>query len=100
MPLAALAHRCAALLFGLAALPALAHPLDPLNADEIIGAASILLGGGAAQPGAIFQSVELREPPKAATRRRRARPRCSGARTGRASRPPSTWARVPSRRRH
>ena len=45
---------------------AAAHPLDPLNADEIIGAAQILLAGGAAQPGAIFQSVELREPPKAA----------------------------------
>lgn len=42
-----------------------AHPLDPLSADEIVGAASVLLSGGAAQPGAIFQSVELREPPKA-----------------------------------
>ena len=62
----ALARRCVALSIGLAALPALAHPLDPLNADEIIGAASILLGGGAARPGAIFQSVELREPPKQA----------------------------------
>jgi len=41
-----------------------AHPLDPLTADEIIGAANILLAGGAAQPGAIFQSVELREPSK------------------------------------
>lgn len=50
----------------LAAMPASAHPLDPLNPDEIIGAAQILLAGGAAQPGAIFQSVELREPPKAA----------------------------------
>lgn len=48
--------------FGIAA----AHPLDPLTADEIVGAASVLLSGGAAQPGAIFQSVELREPPKAA----------------------------------
>lgn len=45
---------------------AVAHPMDPLNADEIIGAAQILLAGGAAQPGAIFQSVELREPPKQA----------------------------------
>lgn len=42
------------------------HPLDPLDADEIIGAASILLNGRAAQPGAIFQSVELRDPSKAA----------------------------------
>ena len=66
MPFTALARRCVALSIGLAAVPALAHPLDPLNADEIIGAASILLGGGAARPGAIFQSVELREPPKQA----------------------------------
>jgi primary-amine oxidase len=44
---------------------AAAHPLDPLTADEIVGAANVLLAGGAAQPGAIFQSVELREPPKA-----------------------------------
>ena len=41
-----------------------AHPLDPLTADEIIGAANVLLVGGAAQPGAIFQSIELREPSK------------------------------------
>ncbi len=41
-----------------------AHPLDPLTADEIVGAANVLLMGGAAQPGAIFQSVELREPSK------------------------------------
>jgi primary-amine oxidase len=64
MPFAAFARRIAALSIGLAALPTLAHPLDPLNADEIIGAASLLLGSGAARPGAIFQSVELREPPK------------------------------------
>ena len=60
-----LAGPLCALAVGLQLLPATAHPLDPLNADEIIGAASILLSGGAAQPGAIFQSVELREPPKA-----------------------------------
>jgi len=42
------------------------HPLDPLSADEIIGAATILLAGHAAQPGAAFQSVELREPRKEA----------------------------------
>ena len=45
---------------------AAAHPMDPLTADEIIGAAQLLLNGGAAKPGAIFQSVELREPTKAA----------------------------------
>lgn len=42
------------------------HPLDPLDPDEIIGAATVLLNGGAARPGAIFQSVELRDAPKAA----------------------------------
>ena len=58
----------AALLIALAAVTSLAaraHPMDPLSADEIIGAATILLQGGAAQPGAIFQSIELREPAKA-----------------------------------
>ena len=40
------------------------HPMDPLTADEILAAANILLQGGAARPGAIFQSIELREPPK------------------------------------
>jgi len=53
-------------LFGFCGGIAGAHPLDPLTADEIVGAANVLLVGGAAQPGAIFQSVELREPPKAA----------------------------------
>jgi len=41
-----------------------AHPMDPLTADEILAAANILLQGRAAQPGAIFQSIELREPAK------------------------------------
>ena len=40
------------------------HPLDPLDAKEIVSAAQILLDGGAAVPGAAFQSVELREPAK------------------------------------
>ncbi len=43
---------------------AASHPLDPLDAEEIITAAQILLDGGAATPGAAFQSVELREPAK------------------------------------
>jgi len=50
---------------GLAAHAAAPHPMDPLNADEILAAANILLQGRAAQPGAIFQSIELREPAKA-----------------------------------
>jgi primary-amine oxidase len=58
--------RCAALCTFVATSSALAatHPLDPLDADEIIGAATLLLNGHAASPGAIFQSVELREPHK------------------------------------
>ena len=40
------------------------HPMDPLTAEEIIGAATILIDGGAAQPGAIFQAIDLREPAK------------------------------------
>ena len=40
------------------------HPMDPLEDSEILGAAFILLGAGAAQPGAIFQSIDLREPSK------------------------------------
>lgn len=59
-------RRIGTLLSGLACAGALqAHPLDPLSPDEIIQAASILLQAGAARPGAIFQSVELRDPPKA-----------------------------------
>jgi primary-amine oxidase len=42
------------------------HPMDPLEDTEILAAASVLLAGGAAHPGAIFQSIDLREPPKAA----------------------------------
>jgi primary-amine oxidase len=41
------------------------HPMDPLDGDEIIAAATILIEGRAAQPGAIFQGVDLREPSKA-----------------------------------
>ena len=58
---------CASLLLIASVLhpgPAAAHPMDPLTADEIIGAATILLDGGGAQPGAIFQAVDLREPSK------------------------------------
>lgn len=43
---------------------AVVHPMDPLTEDEILGAAFALLGAGAAQPGAIFQSIDLREPSK------------------------------------
>ncbi len=56
-----------AFLLGLAAQIAVAappHPMDPLTADEILAAANILLQGRAAQRGAIFQSIELREPAK------------------------------------
>jgi len=45
-------------------LAAPAHPMDPLTADEMLGAANLLLQRGAAQPGAVFQSIELREPTK------------------------------------
>ena len=41
------------------------HPDGPARTpEEIIGAATILIDGGAAQPGAIFQAVDLREPAK------------------------------------
>ncbi len=43
---------------------AVSHPMDPLEDTEILAAANVLLSGGAAQPGAIFQSIDLREPPK------------------------------------
>src|SRR6185295_15950745 len=57
---------CAGLLLlaARAAPAAVAHPMDPLTADEILAAATILLQARAAQPGAIFQSIELREPGK------------------------------------
>ena len=54
----------ATLLFGVTLAQAAPHPMDPLTAEEILGAASILLAGGAAQPGAIFQAIDLREPGK------------------------------------
>ena len=60
-------HLLAAGLIALLHLPgaaAPAHPMDPLAADEMLAAANILLQGRAAQPGAVFQSIELREPPK------------------------------------
>ena len=41
-----------------------AHPMDPLSADEIVAAANLLLNAGAAQRGAVFQAVDLAEPPK------------------------------------
>jgi Cu2+-containing amine oxidase len=75
---------------------AAAHPMDPLNADEILAAANILLQGRTAQPGAIFQSIELREPAKAevlafaAAARRIDRRPSSSARTSAATRRPST----------
>lgn len=51
----------------LCGVPAAAqHPLDPLDGDEILAAASVLLDAGAAGAGAVFQSIELHEPPKGA----------------------------------
>ena len=47
-----------------AASAAVTHPMDPLTADEMLAAANLLLQGGAARPGAVFQSIELREPGK------------------------------------
>jgi primary-amine oxidase len=43
---------------------AIQHPMDPLEDSEILGAAFALLDAGVAQPGAIFQSIDLREPSK------------------------------------
>jgi primary-amine oxidase len=40
------------------------HPMDPLEDFEIMAAADILQNAGAAQPAAIFQSIDLREPAK------------------------------------
>ena len=57
---AAAALACGVALFAVAA----PHPMDPLTAEEILAAADILLQGRAAQPGAIFQSIEVREPSK------------------------------------
>ncbi len=60
------AHALLALALG-AAVPAhtaVNHPMDPLEDTEILNAAFILLGAGAAQTGAIFQSIDLREPSK------------------------------------
>ena len=86
------------LLAGQATTAAVSHPMDPLTADEMLGAANLLLQRGAAQPGAVFQSIELREPTQAGgaerpSRRRRGRTGwrpSSIARTSAASRRPST----------
>lgn len=53
-----------ALLLTFSLCAATGHPMDPLTADEIVGAANILLNGRAAQRGAVFQAVDLAEPPK------------------------------------
>jgi len=55
---------CASVVTG--ALATAQHPMDPLEDTEILGAAFVLLGAGAALPGAIFQSIDLREPSKEA----------------------------------
>lgn len=57
---------CGCLAFAGTAVGAVQHPMDPLDDTEILAAASLLLAGGAAKPGAIFQSIDLREPPKSA----------------------------------
>ena len=43
---------------------AVQHPLDPLEDGEILAAANVLLQAHVAKPGAIFQSIDLREPAK------------------------------------
>lgn len=63
IPLLAVALTCLA---ASAADAAVQHPMDPLEEGEILAAAQALLDGGAAQPGAIFQSIDLREPSKTA----------------------------------
>ncbi len=55
---------CVLLAFSTNGHATVSHPMDPLEDTEILAAANILLAGHAAQPGAIFQSIELREPPK------------------------------------
>lgn len=54
------------MLFGgiTAAGASVTHPMDPLEDTEIISAAKILLDAGVASPEALFQSIELKEPPK------------------------------------
>jgi primary-amine oxidase len=54
------------MLFGgrTAAGASVTHPMDPLEDAEIIRAAKILLNAGVASPEAIFQSIDLKEPPK------------------------------------
>ncbi|MFN0060251.1 MAG: hypothetical protein ACKVX7_17470 [Planctomycetota bacterium] len=65
-PVAALCSSAVLILF-LSMSPTFAvvqHPMDPLEPDEIIAAAQILLGPGGAAAGSVFQSVELAEPSK------------------------------------
>ena len=60
--------RALVLAFVLVAAPplraAVVHPMDPLEDFEIMAAADVLQGAGAALPTAIFQSIDLREPAK------------------------------------
>ena len=48
----------------LALTPAAAHPLDPLNADDTISAAQILLAGDAASPAPSSRASSCVKPPK------------------------------------
>ena len=91
---------------GLPATAIVTHPMDPLEDTEILNAAFILQGAGAAQPGAIFQSIDLREPPEGVGARRSirairspARQRCTSGRTRRATGRSSTSTTARSRRR-